>query len=210
MLQKIYNLTIRDHLPRTWGVYRGVAARDVRLLDINTHFPDYKTGFMNAIEEHVSGRSVELVGFGRGISTATALDAGATHVTAYEAADKMIQLGIETLEANRCDIDRVTVQNALVGEAHNVYGSVVGVEPVPPRHLCDADCLVLDCEGAEREILGKIGTPPEVIIVESHPYDDAPTSVVGRLLEDIGYTVTIRDHTPDAPEKKHTLVGIRQ
>lgn len=208
MIQQLYNDLLRPHLPRTWGVYHGVAARDVRLLDLNTNFPDYKVGLLSAIEEHAPGRSIELVGLGRGVSTVTALRAGATHVTAYEAADRMITIATETLEANRCNFNDVTIRHALVGDAHNVYGSMDGANVVSPTDLGDADCLVLDCEGAERGILKEMDGRPEIVIVESHPFDDAPTTIVQSLLKDLGYQVSIRMYEPDAPNHKHVLIGV--
>lgn len=207
VIQSVYNRFLRPYLPRTWGVYRGVAARDVRLLDLHTHFPEYKEGFLSSIEEYAPSREIELVGFGRGVSTTVALEAGAQHVTAYEASPEMIQRGRETLRANRCDEERVSIVHGLVGTAKNVYGDMGDPEILNPNDLQGADCLVLDCEGAEVGILEELNTTPEVIIVESHPFNGAPTGTVEHLLTDCGYNVDIREYVSDAPEGKHVLIG---
>lgn len=208
VVKPIYNRLLRPHLPRKYCVYNGVTARGVRLLDATDHLPNYKQGFIDAIHEHVPvGSTVELVGFGRGVSTVACLQAGARHVTAHEAASHMIEMGRETLEINPVSASAVTVKHSLVSEAIGVYGDPGDATLVEPSELCDADVLVLDCEGAERSILTGLGTLPETVIVETHPGRGVPTDVTVDALTD-DYEVSRRDYKPDDPEKD-VIVGKR-
>lgn len=205
--QKLYNGVLRERLPRKFAIYAGVPARGARLLDATDHFPDYKPGLLSAIDEYVEdGDHVELVGFGRGISTVKLLEAGAGHVTAYEASQEMIEIGQETLEVNEVPGDAVTVEHALVGEGVDVYGDVEGATVVSPAELSDADVLVLDCEGAEAGILDELGTLPETVIVETHPECGVPhEATTTRLVDD--YDLDLRRYSPHREVAKQVVTG---
>lgn len=128
---------------------------------------------------------MELVGFGRGVSTVHAIQAGATHVTAYEASKSMIDEARMTLDVNWCDRSRLTIRHALVGEDVNVFGAVGEADRMSPSELNTADMLVPDVEGAELGILDRISTWPEIVIVETHPALGAPTAEVLDRLEPV-------------------------
>lgn len=183
MLKRLYNAVLRDHLPRTIGVYAGVPARSARLLDATKVHPEYKQGLLDAIEAEVDdGNTVCLIGFGRGISTVYALRAGAGRVIAFEGSREMIRRGWETLEMQGLG-DRVEVRHAIVGEAVDVYGSGAGAPIVSPADLPECDVLVMDCEGAEISILEGLATPPSTVIVETHPRKGAPAADIKALLK---------------------------
>lgn len=206
-VQRGYNRVLREWLPRKFGVYAGVPARTCKLLDATDHFPDYKRGVLEAIGEHVSeGDHVELVGFGRGISTVHILRAGAAKVTAHEAAPEMIKIGRETLSVNTVSEDAVDIRHSVVGEAVNVYGDESGATVVQPSELSSADVLLLDCEGAEESILSSIGTLPATVIVETHPERGVPTRATVDALDEAYEIERLQYHPEREPEKK-VIVG---
>lgn len=207
LVQHVYNRVLRERLPRKFGVYAGVPARTCKLFDATDYFPDYKRGLIEAIQEHVSdGDHVDLVGFGRGISTVHLLRAGASHVTAYEAAPEMIEIGRETLSVNTVPEEAVDIRHSLVGEAVDVYGDESGANVVSPGELSSADVLILDCEGAEESILSKLGNLPETVIVETHPERGVPPQVTTDALKDDYETKRLRYH-PDRELEKQVIVG---
>lgn len=207
LIQPLYD-RVRPYLPRRRGTYRGYVARQDRLLDLTTSRPDYKAGLVGAIEELAPGRDVCLAGFGRGVTSMIALEAGASSVTAYEGARDMIDVGIESFRLNDVPTDDLIVKHALVGEAIDLYGSPDGAAVVSPAALDPKDVLVLDCEGAEVSILDGLSTVPEHVIVETHPGKGADNETVRRLLEEMGMTVESRSYEPDN-DRKRVLVGTR-
>jgi hypothetical protein len=55
--------------------------------------------------------------------------------------------------------------------------------------LPDCDVLILDCEGAEIEIIDGMEQRPRTMIVESHGFLDSPESAVLNSLEAFDYYV---------------------
>ena len=154
MLQKIYNNTIRSHLPSKYRLLAGVAVPDTPLLDFTADKRKYKQGLMSAIVEGVEeGDRVDLVGLGRGVSTVRAFDAGAEHVTAYEAAEEMICLAQRTVDVNRPFNSQLTIEQAIVGDPIETYGDDSYANIQNPESLSDAEVLILDCEGSELSIM---------------------------------------------------------
>lgn len=205
LIQPYYD-TIRPYLPRRKGTYRGYVARDDRLLDTTTKRPNYKQGLVEAIKEYAPGRAVCIIGFGRGISSIIALEAGASSVTAYEASGEMIGIGYEAFDLNRVSTGNLTVRHALVGEDIDVYGSLDGADVISPGELDPEDVLVLDCEGAEISILERLAERPPVVLVETHPGKGAPTDDTRELLESLRYDVQTKMYER-ASQAKKVLVG---
>lgn len=206
-LAVVYDKTIRRHLPRKYRVIAGVAVKDLRLFDRTQEDPEYKAGLVSAIHDTVNaGDRVEIVGFGMGVSTVHALDAGADEVTAYEAAAEMIDVGQHTLWVNRAAESSVNIQHAVVGKPVNVWGDRIAAKQVEPAALSLADVLVLDCEGAERHILPDLGTLPPVILCETHPGQGAPTDAVVSTL-DSRYEVSLREYEPNSRDDKDVIVA---
>jgi len=208
-IRRLYNATFRPHLPKKHRLLAGVAVRDAPLLDMTADKPGYKMGLIKAIQETVTqGDVVELVGFGRAVTTIHALDAGAASIVAYEGASEMIELGRETLRINRpCDsASRVEISHALVGEPVSVYGTAENASIVSPSDISSSDILILDCEGSEKSILDGLGTFPNRIICETHPERGVPTEDILSILER-EYDTTLRDYRPDDTLGKKVIVG---
>ena len=140
------------------------------------------------------GEHVVVVGGGFGVTTVAAARAGAS-VTAYEAsADRLAALR-ETLRLNGVDTEKITLRQAVVGELAEAEAAEKGFEEdiptVAPEDLPDCDVLELDCEGAERTVLGELsGTDsrPRLVAVEIHPIklEGSPGEVLD-LLDSMGY-----------------------
>lgn len=64
--------------------------------------------------------------------------------------------------------------------------------------------LLLDCEGAELQIIAGIEPKPPSIIVETHPSQDAPSDDVENILFERGYEIRSK---AKVNEQKHILVG---
>lgn len=160
------------------GVYNGVAARDTAVTDSGDHYPRHKHALCTTLRNYVdSGDHVVVVGGGRGVAAVHAARQNAT-VTVYEAAREMVDILHETARLNQVDYE---VRHAVVGTAHNVYGTPDGAARVAPGEL-SGDVLVLDCEGAERDILPVGGF--RAVIAETHPRYGADTSDVVELLSE--------------------------
>lgn len=206
-VQTVYDELLREHLPRTFGIYAGVPARDARLLDATKRKPDYKRGLLKAINEEITdGDKVTLIGGGRGVSSVHIIEAGADHLIAYEAAAEMLAIAQETVEIAGGE-DSVTFREALVGPAIEVYGAYDDADRIAPSDFDPNEVLVMDCEGAEVGILENLTTWPETIIVETHPERDTDPKVVRDRLLEQGCEVRSLPYEPEARSDKVVLVG---
>jgi len=205
-VQTVYDATIREYLPRKWGVYGTIPARSLRLFDQTDRFPTYKTGLKTAISANVAdGDHVVLVGGGRGVSSTWAARQGAT-VTAHEAAAEMLPIARETVTMQGVD-QQVTVKHSLVGEGIDIYGSAADAVVVSPADLETGDVLMMDCEGAEVSILDGLDDLPETVIVETHPEKGSPTEETKALLEGHDYHIESLVYEPGSTDKR-VLVGV--
>lgn len=196
-IQTLYDNTIRDYLPRKSRVLAGVDVRDMRLFDLSGDQPGYKEGLMEGIDRVVQdGDTVDLVGLGRGVSTVVAAQSGASAITAYEASGEMIDLAKDTIENNDTGSANIQIEHAAVGEPIDVWGSYDSADTVSPTSLTDADVLVLDCEGAETEILKDLGSKPSAVVCETHPNFGSPTEDTTEVLEEY-YNVDLLDYKLD-------------
>jgi hypothetical protein len=204
--QQIYNRSIRSVLPYKTRRLTRVQVKDTPLFDRTADNPEYKIGLILAIYDRISPDDhVEIVGFGRGVTTTHCLYAGASHVVGYEGAVNMMKKGIDTVERNFGDTSSIDIRHAIVGEPIDVYGDSSNATIVSPSELCNADTLVLDCKGAEISILSDLGSLPETIICESHPTKGASAEEIIDLLSD-DYTVTTMSHKPER-DAKSVVIG---
>ncbi len=207
----IYDNTIRSRLPRKAGNADGVAVLKPRLLDIDTEVPDHEIPLREAIREHVKGGdTVVLIGAGHGVSTVEAArGAGRSgRVFAFEASPELASQATKTIRLN--DVEEIaSVATAAVGEVRSHYGDTVSEVVVSPKDLPHSDVLIMDCEGAEMEVLDGMEWQPRVIVVETHGVFDSPTDEVTARLDEMGYKVASRE-----PEKEEEdvfiLAAIRQ
>jgi hypothetical protein len=152
--------------------------------------PLYESALVGRLREHVRpGDRVTVVGGGHGVTAVVAaLATGADgHVDVYEASDQMLGSLRGTLATNGVS-GRVGVHHAVVGAAHDVWGETTALV-VPPSALPLCDVLMLDCEGAEREILTALAQRPRVLLVETHGAFGAPTADMRALIEAAGYHI---------------------
>lgn len=159
-------------LPDRIAVYNGVAVRSKPWYSNNDHYPDHKELLVNTVREYVSdGDWVKTVGGGHGVAEVHAARVGGDVVT-YEAAYEMVQTIQETAYLNNVNI---SVRWATIGTVYDAYGTTTGAKEIKPKELV-GDVLILDCEGAEMDILPQPSF--DTVIVETHPRFGADTELV--------------------------------
>jgi tRNA A58 N-methylase Trm61 len=195
----LYNKFFRPHLPNKISVHNGVAVEDViRLFDITDRFPEHEAALVSAIRERTKqGDDVTLVGGGIGVSTVAAAEATGREgtITMYEASSTQYDVVKNTVELNKVE-DIVNPKHAVVGSLSEysleAYGGAGDADLVDSTSLPACDVLVLDCEGAEVEILRHLEDTPRAIIVETHGFLDAPEELIRDILDEMGYEVVDR------------------
>lgn len=199
LAKKIYYLTIRSYLPRKIGVYRGVPARRPRLFDASDVDRTYEKELLDDVESHVkSGDECVLVGAGFGVSSVVtaAVVGNSGSLVAYEASDERYECAKETIKINDCS-DYVELRRAIVGSDIAVKGDATGVETISEGDLPRCDVMILDCEGAEKDIIAGLVDVPDRIIVETHGCFNSPTEEVVGNLEELGMDiVSITEDNP--------------
>ena len=200
-IRLVYDRGVRPRLPRRTVTYNGVAVPAARALDgvVPWHEPgdrpDHEAALVRGIRGHVrEGDRVVVVGGGTGASSVVAARwAGSTGaVTTFEGAAEQATLAAETVRRNGV-ADRVRVEHAVVGDARSLRGPAGDAAVIDPGTLPDCDVLVLDCEGAEIDVLRNLAVSPRAIVVETHGLYDAPPDLVADLLAEAGYTVRSRE-----------------
>ena len=196
-----YNNLVRPYLPSKIAVCNGVAVRSCKILDIDDEFPEYEAALIAGIRKHArNGDFVVQIGGGYGPSAVVAAQSVKPEgkVVVYEGGREYVKKIRETLRLNRVT-DFVKVELGIVGEAHDVWGETADVDVIEPAEIPDCDVLVLDCEGAEQEILPEFECNPRALIVESHGNLDSPTEDVKQKVENRGYR--IESVSEEVPEK---------
>lgn len=134
-----------------------------------SYIPEYKQVNVDLIKENYeSGDEIIIVGGGNGVTAVHAAKIVGTEgkVTIFEADQDRIR-GLEmTLKQNGVD-DICEINHTIVGKAQNV-DSIGEANILPPSALPQCDILEMDCEGAEFDIIRKMESLPEKIIVELH------------------------------------------
>lgn len=185
IVRRVYNRTLRPLLPRKLCSFHGVPVKRVRLLD-RTEYCGHKSAAQDLIRSTVTpGDRVVDVGTGLGVFAVTAAQAGGEVIT-YEAAANMAEFARETIQLSGVS-DRIDLREALVGPEVKLFGEHAAGGRVPPAGLPACDILILDCEGAELDIIGHVQPHPETVLVETHPDFGAPTDAVEAALVDRGY-----------------------
>lgn len=187
MIRKLYNTFVRENLPRKRKVLNGVVTRKARLLDLTTVNNGYEGPLVRSIREFVRPTDTcVIIGGGWGVSTVAAARI-TDDVIVYEGSVDQVEHVEETLSLNGVR-DRVDLRLGLVADNGEFYGETPA-ESVPPNQLPEADVLVMDCEGAELDVLSEMTITPRTVVVESHGHFGAPTDDVVDLLTDRGYEI---------------------
>jgi precorrin-6B methylase 2 len=153
------------------------------------NIPGYESALINGIQQYVEpGDTVVVVGGGWGVSTVVAAaQAGESgRVTTYEGGDETVEKVEETVQMNDVG-DRVSVRHAIIGRAVSLRDDGTGAKVISPTELPSCDALVLDCEGAEMDILKEMEIRPDSIIVESHRMYGATEADIRDILSSSGY-----------------------
>ena len=136
------------------------------------------------------GDRVMVVGGGEGVtaSYAALLAGGNGSVLCYEGDRAGTATVMRTAEANGV-ADRVSCVFAVVGRNIGVFGTDVSERTVQPGELPACDVLEMDCEGSEVEILRDMAIRPRSVVVETHGFAGASTTLVMEILRQRGYLV---------------------
>jgi len=196
IIKYIYNNYARAFLPRRKVLYNGVQVQASRLGDQyipwqQTNRPTYESGIMKSINEFVdSGDDVTIIGGGWGVSCVTAAKVTGRkgHVKVFEGEKNTADIVEETATINNVK-KRVDITHAVVGQAISLRGSGDGGKIIPAADLDRCDVLILDCEGAELNILENMNIRPKVLIVETHGVYNAPSQKIKYWLENMGYNI---------------------
>lgn len=194
-----YETAVRPLLPKTTVSYNGVQVRngDARLGDFlvpwhTTAIPGYEEALIRSIREHAkSGDRVAIVGGGWGVSTVAAArcvgEVGS--VVTFEGSESAVKNVKKTINLNNVG-EQVVVRHAIVSQAHSLRGEKGEAAIISPEDLPECEVLVLDCEGAEKEILKEIEITPRIFVVETHGMFDAPSEEIKKRIESRGYSIT--------------------
>ena len=208
-IQSIYNNYIRTLLPKRTVTYNEVSVEAGRVADSlipwqTTDIPNYEGGLLRGIRKYVDdGDTVVVVGGGWGVSTVVAArQAGSSgRVITFEGSKEVVETVEETVDKNQVG-DRVSVQHAIVAQANSLRGDADGAQVIHPSGLPECDVLVLDCEGAELDIIEEMEIQPSALIAETHGMFGATEQKVRSRLKGAGYTPVERKR---AEERLHEM-----
>jgi hypothetical protein len=193
----LYENFIRSYIPRKLATLNGVAVRYPRLFDRRDDWPDWEKSLCGGIRDVVDdGNRVLVIGGGHGVSTVHAAQAAGQDgsVIAYEAVGELVALISDTVERNITPAE-VEIKHAAVGDVSDWSAATHGradSETVRPVDLPASDVAVLDCEGAEQEILPELLGRIDRIVVETHGFLGSTTEDIRSALEDARYEVSVQ------------------
>lgn len=191
-----YNNYIRPLLPTQEAIYNDVSVRSSHIGDSivpwqSTKIPDYEESLIRGIRDHVEdGDDVVIVGGGEGVSTVVAArksgDSGS--VTTFEGSSNAVKKIKNTVQLNNVDT-QVSIRHAIVARAVSLRGKKGCADIISPNQLPECDVMILDCEGAEIDILEELESWPGTLIVETHGIYGATKPKVNELLNNVGYNI---------------------
>ena len=198
---------VRYPIPRRTGLFNGVAVKNIAFFEPTIQDVQYEDLLLDAIRDSIHrGDSVLIIGGGKGVSTVVA-GRHAGHegeVRTIEAAEEAAALCRETAVLNGCR-DRVRVCHGFVGRRIQLRGHMGEASHIEPSELPNCDVLVIDCDGAEIDILRGMTITPEICIVEHHAvydtetwepiFEEQPTAVKHQLRE-MGHRIERVDDGP--------------
>lgn len=177
--------------------------------------PSYESQYLPAVREAVRhGDDVVAVGGGWGVSAVVAGQAAGEdgHVTVFEGSKPETAKVRRTAALNGV-ADRVTVRHAVVGRNISLRGPMAEASTIPATDLPSCDTLLIDCDGAEFDILSALEIRPRSIVVEHHavPGEDGPLVAydpgrIESLLDRLAYRIGTRRHHPTQAFGRDELV----
>lgn len=188
--ERLFRRLIRPYcshyLPHRIANYHGVAVEQPVLDPTPRVQPEREAPLIRGIERNVRRDDhVVIVGGGYGVSTA--ISAWATgpdgRVDVYEGSEEWAAANRRLVERANVD-ERVTVHEAIVGDAVDVWGRSERAPSISPGTLDPGDLLVMDCEGAEMSILMGLSDTPRAAVVECHPDLGADDETIRRQLRE--------------------------
>lgn len=189
LVQRVYDKTIRQHLPRKLAVCNGVAVPRLRLFDKQRQYPEYEGPMCDAIHQSIQpGDDVVVIGAGLGVTTVLAAEQSAPDgsVVAFEPAPDRAKLTQRTVDINGVS-ESVDVRNRAVETPKHINGEPSPNEGVDINQVPSCDVLELDCEGSEIEILDRMTRRPRAIRVEYHENYGSARNDVEERLQSMGY-----------------------
>jgi hypothetical protein len=205
----VYDSSIREYFPAVPVGYNGVNVCAFRVSDVimpeNNRYirPSYEAAICRQLRLwNLVGCDVCVLGAGWGVtSVVAAYQTGTTgQVISYEASSKYVSRAKETAALNDC-ADRIIVRHGCVGPAINVYGED-DAPTVQLDDLPDADCYIMDIEGAEPAVLDGLSHRPERLLVESHGLYGSSTDAVKNQIREMDYSITSCDVAESGPNVK--------
>jgi len=198
-----YNNIVRTRLPKQGSSvveYNSVKIHDDegKLLDGIVpkagHIPLYEQPIIRGVANHVlDDDRVVVIGSGLGAVTTICAAQTSEPVVSYEGSSEMYERSLKTYEMNNIS-ERVVPHHAVVAENIGVWGAEGDAAHVTVDELPRCDVMILDCEGAEFQIVENLEDKPRVIIVETH--GEVPTMV--EMLTEGGYEIDdVELYNPD-------------
>lgn len=224
----LYNRLIWPYLPKTGNYSRKNGVKvpiEKRFFDTfvpwqvpSTDNPDHEKAYVKMIRKLVTkGQKVVIIGGGWGVSTIIAAEqvGKSGQIITYEAAEKMYKRTEKSTELNNVNNISTTI-HAIVSDDVRLEGNGQqnDADVIPGNEIPDCDVLMVDCDGAEFEILADVEIRPELIILEHHAVDDGkyvieyqPSEIKTRL-ESMGYEIV--KQITDPIDSSHSQFGEEQ
>jgi len=186
LVKSIYN-RIRPFTPKKYISYSGIAIKHGRLFDISDK-RKFKPEGVETVQEYIQPNDhVVEVATGHGVFSLICSVNGAT-VKSYEHDPSQIEDAKRLHKLIGVD-DTIEIIQGFVCEPEDCPPTVPDSDCVTPSELPESDVLLLDCEGAELQIIASVEPRPPLVIVETHPPQGTPSDDVEGLLLERGYDI---------------------
>lgn len=209
LIRPIYNRTIRPLTPRKEipiSNVPGDATGIGRMLDISDSI-EIKPNAIQQIRKYVDlGDSVVEVATGEGFFAAVCLTEGA-YVQTFEPQQSRIDRA-KNYHHKLGFTDNIEYNHALIESTHKNFPGISAAEELSARVLPSADVLLLDCEGAELDILKQLESSYDRILVECHSDLGANPERITHLLTGSGYEVVESVPVGKLRKKKRFLTAV--